>query len=173
MPNGAIDPQQDYVAELATQSKMQWPTIVAAQADAIAVQQLLRDKLRSFMSDDVDIVVFGSLARREWTSGSDVDWTMLIDGQANSEHRIAARAVEKELGDLEYKGTRLKAPGAEGIFANMAFSHDIVHHIGGQSDTNRNTTQRILLLLEAAALREPKDEPGPCERVIRQVLNRY
>ena len=47
--------------------------IMAAQADASAVQQLLREKLRTFMSDDVDIVVFGSLARREWTSGSDVD----------------------------------------------------------------------------------------------------
>ena len=42
----------------------------------------------------------------------------------------------------------------------MAFSHEIVHHIGGQADTNRNTTQRILLLLEATALREPRDDWG-------------
>jgi hypothetical protein len=34
----------------------------------------------------------------------------------------------------------------------MAFSHDIIHQIGGQNDTNKNTTQRILLLLESAAM---------------------
>lgn len=68
----------------------------------------------------------------------------------------------------------MKRPGAEGIFGSMAFSHEIVHHIGGQADTNRNTTQRILLLLEAAALRESNpDSSGAFERVVRQVLNRY
>lgn len=56
----------------------------------------------------------------------------------------------------------------------MAFSHEIVHHIGGQADTNRNTTQRVLLLLEAAALRDPNDElGGPYARIVRQILNRY
>src|SRR6266849_5361462 len=144
MPNGAIDPQQDYVAELATQSKMQWPTIVTAQADAIAVQQLLRDKLRSFMSDDVDVVVFGSLARREWTSGSDVDWTLLVDGQASPDHRALARSIRNVLSMTRFRDVALLPPGGEGIFGNMAFSHEVIHNIGGQADTNRNTTQRVL-----------------------------
>jgi predicted nucleotidyltransferase len=174
VPNGAIDSETDYVAKLAIDSEIQWPTIVAAQKDAFAVRQLLHEKLRSFTSADVDIVVFGSLARREWTSGSDVDWTLLIDGQASTAHRVATHEVEQALKELKYKGTPLQGPGREGIFGKMAFSHEIVHHIGGQADTNRNTTQRILLLLEAAPLRDPKDElDGPCERTIRQVLNRY
>lgn len=29
---------------------------------------------------DASFVVSGSLAREEWTYGSDVDWTLLIDG---------------------------------------------------------------------------------------------
>ncbi len=173
MPDGTIDPQLDYVAELATRSGKSWTTIAKAQSDAQGLQQLLREKLRHFTSEDVDIVVFGSLARREWTSGSDVDWTMLIDGQANSEHRIAAREIERKLPETEYAGRPLKGPGREGTFGNMAFSHEIVHHIGGQADTNRNTTQRILLLLEATALREPTGDSGPFERIVRQVLNRY
>lgn len=75
---------------------------------------------------------------------------------------------------MTYNGSSLLGPGAEGIFGNIAFSHDIVHHIGGQADTNRNTTQRILLLVEATALRKSDDElGGPYARIIRQILHRY
>lgn len=174
MPNGSIDPNRDYVADLSVAHHKAWPTISKAQRDAAKLQALLIDALKEFTSDDVDLIVFGSLARREWTSGSDVDWTMLIDGQANADHRIVARDIGRKLDKLRFNDATLNRPGAEGVFGNMAFSHDIVHHIGGQADTNRNTTQRILLLLEATALREPIDEnDGPFERVVRQILNRY
>lgn len=174
MPDGTIDSQHNYAGDLTPQADKRWPMLELAKSDAAAVQKLLREKLRQFTSDDVDVVVFGSLARREWTSGSDVDWTILVDGQANAEHRIAAREIERLLARMEYSGTSLKKPGAEGIFGNLAFSHEIVHHIGGQADTNRNTTQRILLLLEAVALRQPEEDlAGPFDRIVRQVLNRY
>jgi hypothetical protein len=62
------------------------------------------------------------------------------------------------------------SPGPTGIFGNMAFSHEIIHQIGGQSDTNKNTTQRILLLLESAVI----GRGGQAfERVIKAVINRY
>jgi hypothetical protein len=51
----------------------------------------------------------------------------------------------------------------------MAFSHILVHRIGGEDDTNRNTTQRILLLLESAAI----GRPDAYERVVKNVLQRY
>lgn len=99
---------------------------------------------------------------------------MLVDGQADSQHRVASREIERTLAKMTFREMPLIGPGSEGIFGNMAFSHEIVHHIGGQADTNRNTTQRVLLLLEAAALRDPKDElGGPYARVVRQILNRY
>lgn len=174
MPDGSIDPSFDYVAAFGKEAATAWPTIVAAHARASEVRDLLYGALRQFTSDDADLVVFGSLARREWTAGSDVDWTMLIDGQADTQHRAAAREVEQVLTSIQYRGVPLKAPGSEGVFGNLAFSHPIVHHIGGQGDTNRNTTQRILLLLEATALRSPGEEAtGPFGRVVRQVLNRY
>ena len=174
MPNGSIDANIDYVETFSKEANLAWPTMAVAKNDAIAVQELLYQTLRQFTSDDVDVVVFGSLARREWTSGSDVDWTMLVDGQADTQHRVAAREIDKTLSELKYKGIPLKEPGTEGIFGNMAFSHEIVHHIGGQSDTNRNTTQRVLLLLEATSLRDSNDElGGPYARIVRQILNRY
>ena len=174
MPHGTINPAVDYVAQFSDEMRTKWPTMLAARNDALEVQELLRSTLRQFTSDDVDVVVFGSLARREWTSGSDVDWTMLIDGQANSQHRAVSRALQRDLSAIEFRGIKLSPPGSEGIFGNMAFSHDIVHHIGGQADSNRNTTQRILLLLEAVALRDHKDElGGPQARIVRQILDRY
>ncbi len=173
MLNGSIDPNVDYVAQLSDKNAEKWPTIATANANAVEVQQILCDKLSQFTSGDVDFVVFGSLARREWTNGSDVDWTMLVDAPANADHRNTAREIERTLGEVEFHGTKLKPPGAEGTFGNMAFSHEIVHRIGGQADTNFNTTQRILLLLEATALRESGDTLGPFERIVRQVLNRY
>jgi predicted nucleotidyltransferase len=174
MPNGTIDASIEFIEKLDVESSDRWPHLEKARENAIEVRQLLSSELRCFTSDDVDVVVFGSLARREWTSGSDVDWTMLIDGQADTQHRVTAQAIEGLLRELKYKEAPLKGPGGEGIFGNMVFSHDIVHHIGGQADSNRNTTQRILMLLEAMALRDPKDElGGSYARVVRQILNRY
>jgi predicted nucleotidyltransferase len=170
-----IDPCE----KLAQCLQRDWPAIAGAQAEADAVRETMRNALAEefgrISSSDADIVVFGSMARREWTSGSDVDWTFLIDGQATPEHRLIAQRIERRIRSIEYKGKKLPSPGATGIFGNLAFSHDIIHHIGGQGDTNKNTTQRILLLLESAPLRsqEPDSAIGAHERVVRGVLTRY
>ena len=173
--DGVIDPNVDYVAELSHSLGQSWSAIDDAKTSAFEVQQLLGRELGEFSSDDIDIVVFGSLARGEWTSGSDVDWTLLIDGQASPDHRPAARQVQERIAATIFRGRTLNPPGPEGIFGNLAFSHDIVHHIGGQSDTNRNTTQRVLLLLEARPIRHSGHggAVGPYDRVVRSILYRY
>jgi predicted nucleotidyltransferase len=173
--DGVIDFTVDYVEALSRSLGRPWPAIEAARASAEEVRQLLSEVLGEFSSDDLDIVVFGSLARGEWTSGSDIDWTLLIDGQASPDHRTVARMVRETIATTIFRGKKLPAPGTEGIFGNMAFSHDIVHHIGGQADTNRNTTQRILLLLEARAIRHSSHSGtlGPYDRVVRSILHRY
>lgn len=175
MLNGTIQAQTDYVSALTANARQRWPNIFEARAHARVVSELLLAKLRKYTSNDVDIVAYGSLARQEWTNGSDVDWTFLIDGQASTQHRVIAREVAEVLANTTYMETSLKPPGGEGIFGNLSFSHDIVHHIGGQADTNRNTTQRILLLLEAVAIRSPDEDDlaGPFGRIVRQILNRY
>jgi hypothetical protein len=53
--------------------------------------------------------------------------------------------------------------------AGLTFSHDLVHKIGGEDDSNRNTTQRILLLLESAAV----GDDTSYQSVVRNVLRRY
>ncbi len=131
------------------------------------LDELLCKEIGKYTSEDTSLVVFGSLARGEWTSGSDLDWTYLIDGQANSDHLLIAQEIRKV---LEQHKDRFPLPGQTGIFGNMAFSHDIIHQIGGQSDSNKNTTQRILLLLESSPIGKGTQA---YERVIRGVINRY
>jgi len=142
-----------------------------ARKDAAAVRkeldQLLSERIPKYTSEDTSLVVFGSLARDEWTSASDLDWTYLIDGQANSDHLVIAQRIRKL---LEEHKDKYRPPGQTGTFGNMAFSHDIIHQIGGQNDTNKNTTQRILLLLESAAIGRNNQA---YERVIKGVINRY
>src|SRR5208282_3677068 len=125
----------------------------------------LSSEVGKYTSEDTSLVVFGSLARGEWTSKSDLDWTYLIDGEANSDHLKISQRIQKLFLDWEYG-----EPGPTGTFGNMAFSHDIIHQIGGQYDTNKNTTQRILLLLESCPIGRRTEA---YERVIRGVINRY
>lgn len=146
------------------------PILANAQIEAAKkrrrLDDLLREQIKEYDSEDTSLVVFGSLARGEWTSGSDLDWTYLIDGQANSDHLLIAQEIRRV---IEKHKTEFNPPGQTGIFGNMAFSHDIVHQIGGHADTNKNMTQRILLLLESIAI----GKGAAYERILKAVINRY
>lgn len=60
-------------------------------------------------------------------------------------------------------------PGRSGIFGTIVGSHDLIHNIGGEDDSNANTTRRVLLLLESAAV----GNPAAWSRVRKQILRRY
>src|SRR5438034_3687538 len=75
-----------------------------------------------FLTQDTSVVVFGSLARDEYTSGSDADWTLLIDGGANSDHSRVAQKIASSIKSI------FKAPNATGSFGGMMFSHPLIHN---------------------------------------------
>jgi Nucleotidyltransferase domain len=162
------------IAELSHTISAQWEAI----GEAAATAQKKRSDLGKLFSHgpinyipgDTNIVVFGSLARNELTSQSDLDWTLLIDGHANSNHQKTAIGIKKLI-DAKESEIGLKPPGPTGIFGSMTFSHDLVHRIGGDADSNRNMTQRILLLLESANLAD--NGSGAHDRVKAGILNRY
>ena len=141
-----------------------WVNLVSAKELATAKRAELKAALAGKDSSETSVVVFGSLARDEFTEGSDIDWTLLIDGYADPQHLNLAREIREIV-----KRHSEKEPGPEATFGSMAWSHPLVHLIGGEDDTNRNTTQRILLLLESAPLgrREAYD------RVCKDILDRY
>src|SRR5580658_6262618 len=89
-------------------------------------------------------------------------------GEANSDHLVIVQKIQRLLGQKKNK-KKFRPPGPTGTFGNLAFSHDIIHQIGGQNDSNKNTTWRILLLLESKAIGKNTEA---YERVIRAVIGR-
>lgn len=161
--------------KLQLDSGRSWPAIRRAQMDAQRVTRKMSEELGRVGSTDIDLVLFGSVARGEWTSGSDIDWTLLIDGQADLSHWSILQEISDHLQTIKYRKRALVAPGSSGIFGNLTFSHELIHKIGGQDDSNKNTTQRILMLLESIPLRSlgSDNEVGAYERVVRAIIRRY
>jgi hypothetical protein len=67
----------------------------------------------------------------------------------------------------------MREPGDTGLFGNVAFSHDLVHQIGGDADLNSNMTHRILLLLESHPMPVGGPRVDAFERTVRAILLRY
>ena len=157
--------ESDPYSRLSAAAGREWPALEAARARAGDFRIRLENAISPLINpEDLSVVVFGSLARGELTSGSDTDWTLLLDGQASPDQTSVMRDVTNAIAGLERK-----EPGREATFGVLASSHELLHNIGGGADTNRNLTQRILLLLESAAV-------GPGEvraRVVSGVLSRY
>ena len=141
-----------------------WPHLDRAEKFTAETRARLDGLLRENVPNDSSLVAFGSLARGEYTEGSDLDWTLLVDGQADGAHLGSVQAITSILNREKFG-----EPGPTGVFGNFTFSHSLVHQIGGQDDTNKNTTQRILLLLESV----PIGRVQAHERVLRLVLSRY
>lgn len=154
----------DSVSRLEQSLGCAWPHLRDAKRRAEAKRRELRDALDGFASEDTSIVVSGSLARDEFTDGSDIDWTLLIDGLADPKHYDLCREIGKVV-----DAHSSKKPGPEGTFGAMVFSHDLIHQIGGEDDTNKNTTRRLLLLLESRTVGREE----AYDRVARHVLSRY
>jgi len=141
-----------------------WSHLRGAREASIAVRQKITDLTAGLDSEDISIVVSGSLGRDEFTSGSDIDWSLLIDGSADPKHYDLLRQIGGVIDTIAAKPT-----GPEGTFGRMVFSHGLIHEIGGDDDTNRNTTRRLLLLLESRVVR--RDDAY--SRVVRGILDRY
>ncbi|SFG40853.1 Putative nucleotidyltransferase DUF294 [Palleronia marisminoris] len=154
--------------ELRGPDTTRWPNITAAEDLSRRKLALLTDAVRGLLpTDEGGLIVFGSLARREFTLGSDLDWAVLIDGQANSQHLQIAREIK-----IEVEKAGFGRPGPTGVFGGLVFSHELIHAIGDDEDTNRNMTRRLLLLLESAPITESASQIVH-SRIIRGIITRY
>ena len=154
----------DPVLQLAAKLGVDWPFISAAASASANRIESLNAALAPFTTEDTSIVVFGSLARREVTSGSDLDWVLLVDGSADPEHLDDTLSIESRL-----KEEAVKQPGTEATFGDLVFSHDLINYNGGGDDTNANLTRRMLLLLESVCI----GRDDAYRRVVNNVLRRY
>lgn len=118
-------------------------------------------------TDEGALVVFGSLARGEFTVDSDLDWTIMIDGRADSRHLEIVHSLKPRLGDAGFK-----VPGPTEVFGGLVFSHELIHATGGDEDTNKNMTRRLLLLLESTSV-DASESKQVHNRIINGILYRY
>ncbi len=159
------------MGELLTQTLMLSRRLGEPWSNIEAARELSREKLAQLRevfadsdSDDTSIVVCGSLAREEFTEGSDIDWTLVLDGIADPNHHALFIDAKRRIETYASKGV-----GKEGIFGAMISSHDLIHNIGGEDDTNKNLTRRLLLLLES----KPVGRREAHERILTNILARY
>ncbi len=152
--------------ELQKKCNTRWEHLQAAYLDAQRRLLEFGDLVQTEKteSQDISVVIFGSLARREWTKFSDLDWSLLIDGRVDPRHTADANRLANRVAREGFK-----QPGPTALFGKLAISQNMVHEIGGQDDSNRNLTQRLLLLLESCAV----DRDEAHRRVIDGVLHRY
>lgn len=162
--DGILDHVHSPIDDLSEKLNVKWPRIAAARQAAVKKIEDLNEALAGETSADTSVVVLGSLAREEFTQGSDLDWTLLVDGQADPQHQKELLSIREKLAEQG------KQPGREKTFGNITFSHLILHMIGGQDDTNANTTRRVLFLLEARAVGQYTQAFA---RVRKNILHRY
>ena len=157
----------DHLLFLDDSAESRWMSIYAARRRSSEKLAVLKSAIYDgvpLVAPETPLVVYGSLARHEFQDGSDLDWTLLVDGAVDPGHAESAKVVGARLHDHGFL-----APGATGTFGNLTFSHDLVHYIGGSSDSNINTTRRILLMLESI----DASNGIVHERVLTSILNRY
>ncbi len=169
-------PASSPVDELSELLHCRWVNIERARTRTAKAVQRLSEIIEGIPgpASDTSVVVNGSLARYECTQGSDLDWTLLVDAQANSDHQDNLLAITRCLGATNggraiFAELGLKEPGPEGAFGTLVFSQPMVHYIGGEDDSNSNTTRRVLLLLEAL----PLGRREAFDRVRKSILKRY
>lgn len=95
------------------------------------------------LNSDIVIGVNGSVARREATSGSDVDLFFLT---LNGDLAATRLAQDECRNRLVAKGIKMPAHG--GVFENPLRTTQLTATIGGEDDTNTYITRRMLYLLE-------------------------
>ncbi len=123
--------------------------VAAVLDDARKRSEDILETLRSVAADlrggnsDLVIGVNGSVARREATSGSDVDLFFLtLSGDL-----AAAKAAQDEYRKrLVEEGIKMPAHG--GVFESPLRTTQLTATIGGEDDTNTYITRRMLYLLE-------------------------
>lgn len=105
----------------------------------------MREAAASLIGNDERFIigVNGSYARREVTSGSDVDLFVLFRKDALSEASDIQSRLREALGKQGFK-----MPANDGVFERPLTVSGLTQTIGGMDDSNDTITRRMLLLLE-------------------------
>lgn len=156
---------------IAKENGKDWKAIFKTQEQCAGLKSQLTQSLKNngiSLSSSLDLVVFGSFARLECSGTSDIDWTLLINGPADTQHFDLGQLIQTTIQHFENA-----EPGFTGMFGQLTFSHDLIHFIGGQEDTNHNLTRRVLMLLDSSHLDLQNDPRSAYENVLAGIIDQY
>lgn len=127
---------------------------------------IMRETASELFGDGNNFIigVNGSLARREFTSGSDVDLFFLARSENLNTVQTAQQSYREE---LQKKGIKMPAKG--GVFEQPLPARDMLEKIGGDDDTNIHTTRRMLFLLEGDWVFNEAE----FDKIREDLINRY
>ena len=125
--------------------------------------QELRAALTNIVLADCMAVTFGSYARREASSASDIDYLILVPNET-SRDQLNIEAVRDAIGKIVPVD-----PSSTGAFGKPVIQGDMMRNLGGNVETNHSFTQRLLLLLEGEWL----TNESAFKAFRRQLIERY
>ena len=136
-----------------------------ARRNSEAGIKMLRQLAAEVYGKDSGLIIGanGSFARREATTGSDIDLFYLICG--NSEPKADLR----EAFEAKVKACGFKLPSEGGVFSEALRTNELLINIGGSEDTNTSLTRRLLLLLEGEWLFNHSEYV----KIRRELLTKY
>jgi len=135
---------------------MSYPQIEKLKSFSVLKLENIRSELDKNLSnseykDKITVITTGSYGRHEASEESDMDWFVIFDADLPAEETI-----EKELKAIfsVVVNNVPKSVGSTGTFGHEAILKysDMLINIGGDQDSNRSLTRRILFLLEGAWL---------------------
>ncbi len=122
---------------------------------------------QQFLADhekNTDVILLGSIARRESSSASDCDYYILQNGAPPEITRKLIKTAENIRKEFS-----IEEPGGQGVFGKIVIAANLYESIGLEIDSNANMTRRILLLTES----EPVTNGKTHEEVTNHILHRY
>jgi hypothetical protein len=118
----------------------------------------------------LDVVVLGSVARREASEESDFDFLVIAHGlPANV---MATRDLLKAAFQMQEKSV-MEAPTPGGMFGSVISAPELTEKVGLQEDTNFNHSRRILLLEEASSIYQPHLHRDLIDAILGRYLSHY
>ncbi|WP_375267827.1 nucleotidyltransferase domain-containing protein [Phenylobacterium sp.] len=124
----------------------------------------LRASLSEIVPKDAVAITCGSYARREATVGSDLDFYVLVPAGTAAGESTWFEAAKRSIAKVV-----TKPPAADGAFDSCIPIGELLNNFGGEHDTNKTITRRMLYLLEGEYL---TNEPE-FRRIRRDIIQRY
>lgn len=136
------------------------------------IEQMRLDLADAHDAGAMDVVAFGSLARREYTQASDIDYLVLVDTTPDNPaaSRDLLQLVKASLSkEASAAGSESKDPGTSGLFGKAVGTFDIINQVGLLGDTNFTHTARMEILQESVSLLNT----GLHTKILRRTIGRY